>query len=59
MILARVKINDGDEPVWKLLNCSEAQFKSMAQKRYVQVLNSHEISLDYIIKAIQEKLEKE
>ena len=58
MILARVKINDGDEPIWKLLNCSQSQFQSMAQKRFVQILNAHEITLDFVIEAIQEKLNK-
>ena len=58
MILAKVKVNDGDEPIWKLLNCSQSQFQSMAQKRFVQILNAHEITLDFVIEAIQEKLNK-
>ena len=56
MILSRVIVNDGEEPRWKLQNISIKQFNIITQKRNITVLNAHEISLEFIIEAIREKL---
>ena len=59
MILARVIVNEGDKTPMRLYSCSRAQFLNMANRRFVRIVDVYEISLDFVIKAIMEKLMKE
>ncbi len=59
MILAKVTMKEGVEPLWKLLNMSVNQFSAIAKSRFTSILECHKVDMDFILVAIREKLERE
>jgi hypothetical protein len=56
MIIAEVKLNDGDSWVTRLFNCSMAQFRTMAERRYVAIGLVSEFSNEVLIQCLKDKL---
>jgi hypothetical protein len=55
VILAEIKVNDGEEWQTKLYNCSYSQFRSMANKRFVAVGKTLELPTGTIIDFLRER----